>query len=401
MRRQVASQWRSSCSSYNALSRPRVAAIEPLCRRYVRVFATPSSMSPEVGAEGIELGLESASRQPDAKFEVLGAPFSLLSVQLSPSQNLYTRRGTLVAVAGKAENAVSTLSLLSPLTRAPLGIPFLYQRISSSSPLSLLISTKSPLTSFTVLHLDGRLDWMLAQRSALLAWSGHNLTIRPRMNSRLSLQHWGNTFASGRGLIALVGKGQIYQVSLKEGEEYVAHPSNVLAYSMNGHPPQPYRFRSTTLKMQVPSLTGYLPETRFFVEMRKSPLWKFLARALYNIRTWTRRNVWGDRLFLQFKGPTTILVQSRGARLADSLSAREVNEIADVPAGVVQAALRGETAGLNAEATEPEKKAESLSKEKSVRQSTSEPAETKPAGVIWATVSREGKVDFKAQDEKP
>lgn len=40
----------------------------------------------------------------DARFEVLGAPFSLLSVQLSPSQNLYTRRGTLVALSGKAEN---------------------------------------------------------------------------------------------------------------------------------------------------------------------------------------------------------------------------------------------------------------------------------------------------------
>lgn len=40
----------------------------------------------------------------DARFEVLGAPFSLLSVHLSPSQNLYTRRGTLVALSGKAEN---------------------------------------------------------------------------------------------------------------------------------------------------------------------------------------------------------------------------------------------------------------------------------------------------------
>jgi hypothetical protein len=45
-----------------------------------------------------------ADRVLDAKFEVLGAPFSLLSVQLSPSQNLYTRRGTLVAVSGKPEN---------------------------------------------------------------------------------------------------------------------------------------------------------------------------------------------------------------------------------------------------------------------------------------------------------
>ena len=40
----------------------------------------------------------------DAKFEVLGAPYSLLSASLSASQILYTRRGTLVGVSGKAEN---------------------------------------------------------------------------------------------------------------------------------------------------------------------------------------------------------------------------------------------------------------------------------------------------------
>jgi len=40
----------------------------------------------------------------DARFEVLGSPFSLLSVSLSASQNLYTRKGTLVGVGGKAEN---------------------------------------------------------------------------------------------------------------------------------------------------------------------------------------------------------------------------------------------------------------------------------------------------------
>jgi hypothetical protein len=40
----------------------------------------------------------------DARFEVLGAPYSLLSVSLSASQKLYTRRGTLVGVSGKSEN---------------------------------------------------------------------------------------------------------------------------------------------------------------------------------------------------------------------------------------------------------------------------------------------------------
>lgn len=40
------------------------------------------------------------------------------------------------------------------------------------------------------------------------------------------------------------------------------------------------------------------------------------------------------QLFMQFDGPATILVQSRGPRLNDVLSGREVNEIADTPRGI-------------------------------------------------------------------
>lgn len=81
--------------------------------------------------------------------------------------------------------AVSTLSLLEPFRRVILGIPFLYQRISSSTPLTALISTMSPITSFTVVHLDGRIDWILAQRQALLAWTGHSLAIKPTVNTQM------------------------------------------------------------------------------------------------------------------------------------------------------------------------------------------------------------------------
>lgn len=39
--------------------------------------------------------------------------------------------------------------------------------------------------------------------------------------------HWGNSEVTGRGLIALAGKGQIYSIDLKEGEQYIAHPGYV------------------------------------------------------------------------------------------------------------------------------------------------------------------------------
>jgi hypothetical protein len=118
MRRQAASIWSCGAHSTNSL-RPRGRISESIGRRYVRIYATPSSTNP--AADELEIKAESSTTQPgelsrsiedgigtnchkDARFEVLGAPFSLLSVQLSPSQNLYTRRGTLVALSGKAEN---------------------------------------------------------------------------------------------------------------------------------------------------------------------------------------------------------------------------------------------------------------------------------------------------------
>lgn len=45
------------------------------------------------------------------------------------------------------------------------------------------------------------------------------------------------------------------------------------------------------------------------------------------------------QLFLHFTGPCTILIQSRGSGLRDVLTTRDVNEIADSPAGSVPQAV--------------------------------------------------------------
>ena len=169
-------------------------------------------------------GIKTKKNLSDARFEVIGTPFSLLSVSLSASQTLFTRRGTLVGLSGKSENTLSTLSFLEPLQRAPVGIPFLYQKVSSTSPVTALVSTKAPISSIVSVNMDGRDDWIVSQRNALLAWTGHTLKLKPQYNVKLGLAHWGNTYITGRGLLALVGSGQIYQVQVKAGESYVAHP---------------------------------------------------------------------------------------------------------------------------------------------------------------------------------
>ena len=38
------------------------------------------------------------------------------------------------------------------------------------------------------------------------------------------MAHWGSSEVTGRGLLALVGNGQLYNIELKPGEQYIAHP---------------------------------------------------------------------------------------------------------------------------------------------------------------------------------
>lgn len=223
---------------------------------------------------------------------------------------------------------------------------------------------------------------MITQRNALLAWTGHTLSVSPRISRGLSVAHWGNTHLTGRGLAALSSPGQIYEVTLAEGEEFVAHPSNVVAYAVSRNPPLPFRLKSNILRFQVPSITSRLfPETEFMKNMRDTSTYKTLARWLFTLRTSLRRTIWGDRLFLQFRGPTTLLMSSRGVRVADSLTTNEVNEIADAPAGVVP------------QAVELTSKPKIEAKPASVEQS--------PSAIRVASVSRDGKVDFEdAKDLK-
>ncbi|KAL2161058.1 hypothetical protein VTH06DRAFT_8771 [Thermothelomyces fergusii] len=340
-----------------------------VCRqcRAIQISASPTTDSrPAADVFGAYPG--SPRDSADARFEVLGSPYSLLSVSLSASQRLYTRRGTLVSVAGRVENAQSTLSLLSPFRRAPLGIPFLYQRISSTTPITALIGTKSPNTTLSILHLDGTTDWIVSQRNALLAWTGHTLTPTPRVRQGLSLAHWGSTHLTGRGLAALAAPGQIHELRLGEGEEIVLHPSHVVAYPVTRNPPLPFRFRSTRLGLQVPAVPASIAgaagrlvpgrAARFWNAMRDTGTFKALARLLYGLRTAVRRTIWGDRLFLQFRGPMTLLMSTRGVRVRDVLSREDVNEIADAEAGVVPAAVRLATRPKAPEGEEKEKRPE-------------------------------------------
>ncbi|KAJ6264655.1 hypothetical protein Dda_0804 [Drechslerella dactyloides] len=319
----------------------------PAAARTVHVKATPSttSVTPPIDLSQETRSIPKLSGKgpfpQTVQFEVLGAPHSLLSVSLPAESKLYTRRGTLLGAtaSGDLNNAVSTLTLLKPVRRAMLGIPFLYQNISSTTPLTCLVSTNAPNTTFAVVELDGAVDWMVTQRTALLAWTGHSIQTTPIVNRRMSPAQWSNTRISGRGLAALVGKGQVYQVILGDGEQMILHPTHLLAYSIGAERPKPYRLAQTTLRFQLPKIglvQGLLPRSAFLEAMAKTETYQTVSRALFNIKTWLRRVIWGDRLFLQFTGPGTILIQSRAARLQDMFTRDEISDMAVAAPGALR-----------------------------------------------------------------
>lgn len=156
-----------------------------------------------------------------------------------------------------------------------------------------------------------------------------------------------------------------------------------MAYTVNQTAPQPYRFKSSVLRFQIPTsrLGALIPDVRFFHEIAKTTAWKALAQLSFNLRTWARRSIWGDRLFLRFNGPSTILLQSRGSRITDVLTSAEVNEIADTPAGSVQSAIK----------LDLQKAAKPATGSVTAIETPTEPTEK----LRYATVGQDGKVDIK------
>jgi hypothetical protein len=97
-------------------------------------------------------------------------------------------------------------------------------------------------------------------------------------------------------------------------------------------------------------------------------------------RLQTEQSLIHKQLFLHFQGPATILVQSRGAALSDVLTTRDVNEIADSPAGSVPKALSIQSPAEAGVDIQPS-------------------ATSSPTTISYASVSRDGAVKFDSEKQ--
>ncbi|CCU77051.1 mitochondrial protein Fmp26 [Blumeria hordei DH14] len=209
-------------------------------------------------------------------------------------------------------------------------MPFLHHRISSTTNTTVLISTKSPINSFAVLNLNGTVDWVIAQRNALLAWTGHSLSLSARVGRGFGFARWGNTKVTGRGLIAMTGSGTIFQVRLQVGEKFVVNPSNVVAYTLTQQLPEPYRFPSVRYDLKQPWMSRLADLMVKFGPTRdllKTGLWHRATQLFNTILKWSRQAVFGNELFMKFSGPATILISSRTAQLSDRRSLKDARPV--------------------------------------------------------------------------
>lgn len=251
-----------------------------------------------------------------ATFDVIGSPFSLLNARIPSKAVLFTRRGSLIGLNGNARSIGSTLSVFnsgvqSTLTSALVGAPFLYQKLQANEPFTALIGTKATATSFAVLELDGRFDWNVITKNALLAWCG--VTAQTRQTGIGKALSRTSTNVSGRGTAVVCGNGQIYQIVLQESDSYILNPSNVLAYTESCPEPQQVQVGSVQVSLpeRLPALSAFLLKYEFFRVMAAQSAWKLTKRAYLGLGRFMRHLVWGNQLLVRFQGPTTILVQSR------------------------------------------------------------------------------------------
>ncbi|ODV63856.1 Aim24p ASCRUDRAFT_23859, partial [Ascoidea rubescens DSM 1968] len=290
-------------------------------------------------------------------YQTIGAPPSLVSINVPPSVPIYLKKGSLLALYSKnvdnknIKNIISNsitgeIQIISPIRRFLLGgFPSIYQKLISTDPFTALISSninsklkKKYQTSFRIIQLNGTKDWAIFPKNSLQLYYGSSLVIKnlllPRkISKKLSLLlnipkssktglfkflKSGYTFVTGRGYIGLTGLGEIYNFELKENEEVLVFKDNLLALTING--PRDLR---NLIKKEIIRDNQYITLLRLLRTNKislnlilnyfkiKFKLLKFYFKKYSSIFYLSTYNiVGGNGGYIKIIGPTNILLQT-------------------------------------------------------------------------------------------
>lgn len=252
------------------------------------------------------------------KFEIVGTPPSVVHLSLPSSASVFTRRGTIIAANGSAEDLTSKLQFESVSSLAKK-LPVLYQKVSSTSPLSILLGCK-PTDGFhtpyySVVPVSSGYNWVVTQRKALLGWTGADTTVNTVSNFKL----WGNIEVQGsNGQAVLVGEGSLYQIEVPQDKTVLVNPSNVIAYTVTADQSERRSFvrmpHTNLSALDLPLLRNYeLPPS-----IKKFTEW---------VSAWATRLFWRDDIALRVSGPRTILVQTHATPINKVFDKQELRDL--------------------------------------------------------------------------
>lgn len=204
-----------------------------------------------------------------------------------------------------------------PKSPAP-NVLMLTSKVTSKTQISATISTKTHLDSFAVVRLDGRIDWIVTQRNALVAWTGPLLSPRPKiMRNHVSTLNPFVDIVSVLGMHEIDGswcgcvvRQRVHPWSFSPREWRVCcsskvpptlttndNSSHLLAYTITTTTPQAHRLSALPFRIQIPSLIpSRVYQSEFFREMRSTETVQLFARVWHRIITWSRRTIIGDRV---------------------------------------------------------------------------------------------------------
>lgn len=354
-------------------------------RRLVSVKPSPittiTSNSPPVNnsvskEENIQLAnsLISNKSLESAEFLALGVPPTILSVNSPPSVPVYIRRGSLLSIYGldNTQTINNQLEVKNPIKHFLYGnYVSSYQKLISTTPFSILVSSISrnfsPFSrvnnkSFVSLNLDGANDWAILDNQALHVYTGNSLivglyrlpyNISRSLSKKLSLpfktstglSKWtklGYTLLSGRGQVALVGNGTVYNVNLKESEEILINKNNLLGISVNG----PYDLQNCILKYTFPlskteaqklennnleqllSIKPLAPNASVkdyyvYYSSKLGNIWRKLLNVFHEGQIKSYNFLVGNQEFIKIIGPRSILLQSNSSNDYDLAARRK------------------------------------------------------------------------------
>ena len=271
----------------------------------------------------------------EPEFQLLGSPFpNSLHVSLPSSSSLFLKNAAVVGITGDASKSNSTLEYTNAGAaieeKTPFALPLVYQKVTASNPLTLLMSApalKGKTSSYALISPSKSYNWII-KRDALLAWCGSQLSLRPALNSVLYEGSNPVVVSGENGHLAILADCTIYEFKLDKHEQVFLRPSSIIGLTVPYIPDQelPTRLLYRIPHLPLPSLTSFLPSffhtlspqltsllqnVNFIPQSIKSKLellGQYGTWASNAVKAGISQVIWQDDVLVKVQGPATILL---------------------------------------------------------------------------------------------